>query len=88
MPGTRVYIFLDPMYRGEVEGLCGDYNGVADDDFKGVKDGHVFTKAQDFGNHWKTSESCSNIDDSMQDWDPCKVGVVFMETDFFVIIKN
>jgi len=61
------------MYRSQVEGLCGDFNGIAEDDFRGVQDGHIFAKAQDFGNHWKTSESCSNVDERLADWDPCEV---------------
>ena len=32
--GTRVYVRLEPINRGVVEGLCGDYNGMLIDEYK------------------------------------------------------
>ena len=32
--GTRVYVRLEPVNRGVVEGLCGDYNGMLIDEYR------------------------------------------------------
>ena len=32
--GTRVYVKLQPSYRGKVCGLCGDYDGSSTNDYR------------------------------------------------------
>ena len=55
-PGTRVYILLSPMYKHRVEGLCGDYNGNAEDDI--IK--AMANNPQEFGNAYAVG-SCPEL---------------------------
>ena len=54
--GTRVYVFLKPIWQGRVEGLCGNYDGDSVSEYKKV-DGSEGT-AMDFANSWAASTSC------------------------------
>lgn len=56
MTGTRVYVFLKPIWQGRVEGLCGNYDGDSVNEYKKV-DGSEGT-AMDFANSWAASTSC------------------------------
>ena len=40
-------------YQDKLCGLCGDYNGVAKDDFR-KPDGLLATNPKDFGDSWNT----------------------------------
>lgn len=57
--GTRVYIKLAVKWKGRVQGLCGNYNGDALDDFKTPSQG-VETNANIFGDSWKLQDFCSS----------------------------
>ncbi|CAF5039267.1 unnamed protein product, partial [Rotaria socialis] len=41
-----------------LSGLCGDYNQKPDDDFKILTTGLITNTPADFGNQWKSSQSC------------------------------
>ncbi|XP_041417847.1 mucin-5AC-like [Xenopus laevis] len=56
----QMYIYLEPKWRDQVLGLCGDYNNVQMDDFK-VLSGVIEGTAASFGNTWKTQASCPNV---------------------------
>lgn len=57
--GTRVYIRLDPKWKGRTKGLCGDYNGNGEDDFKTPSDGMFEASANLFGDSWRKESYCS-----------------------------
>ncbi|XP_043259225.1 hemocytin isoform X1 [Colletes gigas] len=56
--GTRVYIRLDPRWKGRTKGLCGDYNDNSEDDFKTPSGGISEASANLFGDSWKKNEFC------------------------------
>ena len=66
--GMRVYIKLDPVYKGKVCGLCGDYDNKADNDFRSRND-LIEDTALAFANSWKTSQSCPDL--TKEPTDPC-----------------
>ncbi|XP_034943572.1 hemocytin, partial [Chelonus insularis] len=56
--GTRVYIKLDPKWKGRTQGLCGDYNDNNEDDFKTPSGGISEVSARIFGDSWKEDSYC------------------------------
>ncbi|XP_012135564.1 hemolectin [Megachile rotundata] len=56
--GTRVYIRLDPKWKGRTKGLCGDYNDNSEDDFKTPCGGISEASANLFGDSWKKNDFC------------------------------
>ncbi|XP_068790174.1 SCO-spondin-like [Struthio camelus] len=59
--GTRVYVKLDPQHRGRVAGLCGNFDGDAENDFAS-RQGVVEPTADLFGNSWRVSLLCPEVD--------------------------
>ena len=57
--GTRVYVKLDNRWKGRVQGLCGNYNGDAQDDLKTPSSG-IETSPVLFGHAWKLQDYCSS----------------------------
>jgi len=53
----RVYITLEPRYRNQVCGMCGNFDSRADNDFR-ARTGQIETNAVSFANTWRTKESC------------------------------
>uniref|UniRef100_A0A3Q2YZN8 VWFD domain-containing protein n=1 Tax=Hippocampus comes TaxID=109280 RepID=A0A3Q2YZN8_HIPCM len=69
--GMRVYVRLAAHLRGNVGGLCGNFDGDTENDFT-TRQGIVESTAELFGNSWKVSPSCPDVAD--QDLrDPCSV---------------
>ncbi|XP_029005418.1 SCO-spondin [Betta splendens] len=67
--GMRVYVRLAAHLRGRVEGLCGNFDGDAENDFT-TRQGIIESTPELFGNSWKVSPSCPDVAD--QDLrDPC-----------------
>uniref|UniRef100_A0A8D3EE01 SCO-spondin n=1 Tax=Scophthalmus maximus TaxID=52904 RepID=A0A8D3EE01_SCOMX len=67
--GMRVYVRLAAHLRGRVGGLCGNFDGDTENDFT-TRQGIVESTAELFGNSWKVSPSCPDVED--QDMrDPC-----------------
>uniref|UniRef100_A0A087Y443 SCO-spondin n=1 Tax=Poecilia formosa TaxID=48698 RepID=A0A087Y443_POEFO len=67
--GMRVYVRLAPHLRGQVEGLCGNFDGDTENDFT-TRQGIVESTPELFGNSWKVSPSCPDVEN--QDLrDPC-----------------
>ncbi|XP_057325268.1 hemocytin-like isoform X2 [Microplitis mediator] len=56
--GTRVYVKLNPNWKGYTSGLCGDYNDNAEDDFKTPSGGIPEVSARLFGDSWKKDNYC------------------------------
>ncbi|CAM9200199.1 unnamed protein product [Bubo scandiacus] len=59
--GTRVYVRLEPQHRGRVAGLCGNFDGDAENDF-GSRQGVLEPTAELFGNSWRLSLLCPEVD--------------------------
>uniref|UniRef100_A0A8C7QRY5 SCO-spondin n=1 Tax=Oncorhynchus mykiss TaxID=8022 RepID=A0A8C7QRY5_ONCMY len=69
--GMRVYVRLAAHLRGRVGGLCGNFDGDTENDFT-TRQGSVESTAELFGNSWKVSPSCPDVQD--QDLrDPCTI---------------
>uniref|UniRef100_A0A3Q2QHI6 SCO-spondin n=1 Tax=Fundulus heteroclitus TaxID=8078 RepID=A0A3Q2QHI6_FUNHE len=67
--GMRVYLHLAPHLRGQVGGLCGNFDGDTENDFM-TRQGIVESTPELFGNSWKVSPSCPDVEN--QDLrDPC-----------------
>ncbi|XP_072010680.1 SCO-spondin-like isoform X3 [Engystomops pustulosus] len=58
--GTRVYIKLDPVFRGRISGLCGNFDGDTENDFTS-RQGIVEPTADLFGNSWRMSLLCPEV---------------------------
>uniref|UniRef100_UPI003AB09373 mucin-5AC-like n=1 Tax=Centroberyx gerrardi TaxID=166262 RepID=UPI003AB09373 len=54
---TSLFIKLSPKYKGHVCGLCGNYDGNANNDFT-TRSHAVVVNPLVFGNSWKDSPSC------------------------------
>ncbi|KAJ8002532.1 hypothetical protein DPEC_G00159890, partial [Dallia pectoralis] len=54
---TSLFIKLDSKFKGEVCGLCGNYDGNGNNDFTS-RNQEVVTEALAFGNSWKVSPGC------------------------------
>uniref|UniRef100_A0A9J8ANI0 Uncharacterized protein n=1 Tax=Cyprinus carpio carpio TaxID=630221 RepID=A0A9J8ANI0_CYPCA len=58
---TRVTIQLEPQWRGQVLGLCGNFDGKVTNDLLTSSSSEVFS-VLDFGNSWKTATPpCSDV---------------------------
>uniref|UniRef100_H2LGR4 Subcommissural organ spondin n=1 Tax=Oryzias latipes TaxID=8090 RepID=H2LGR4_ORYLA len=67
--GMRVYVHLAAHLRGQVGGLCGNFDEDTENDFT-THQGSVESTAEVFGNSWKVSPSCPDVEN--QDLqDPC-----------------
>lgn len=67
-------MFAGTKYDSRLEGLCGDFNGRADDDFLDLVTGKLASTPQEFGHAWRTSDSCPEIDMAVAlNHDPCEV---------------
>ncbi|XP_043915137.1 mucin-2-like [Protopterus annectens] len=64
---TSMFIKLNPSFKGEVCGLCGNYDGNANNDFT-TRGQSIAVDVQEFGNSWKVSPSCPDADITK---DPC-----------------
>ncbi len=57
--GTRVYLRLENRWKGKVQGLCGNYNYDALDDFLNPSHG-TENNPIIFGHSWKLDDSCAS----------------------------
>ncbi|XP_019490229.1 PREDICTED: mucin-5B-like, partial [Hipposideros armiger] len=72
VPIMQVFLRLDPTHRGQMCGLCGNFNQNQADDFRTLG-GVVEGTAAAFANTWKTQASCPNVKNSFED--PCSLSV-------------
>ncbi|XP_055439220.1 mucin-5B-like [Bubalus kerabau] len=72
VPLMQAFLWLDPAYRGQMCGLCGNFNQNQADDFRTVG-GVVEATAAAFANTWKTQAACPNVKNSFED--PCSLSV-------------
>ncbi|KFM64508.1 Hemocytin, partial [Stegodyphus mimosarum] len=55
---TRVYVIAQPMWEGKLQGLCGDFNSDASDDFRPPSGGIPLVLAKDFADSWRVHKYC------------------------------
>ncbi|CAJ0932973.1 unnamed protein product [Ranitomeya imitator] len=71
-PTMQIYITIDPSYKNQVSGLCGNYNSIQADDFQ-VLSGVIEGSGSSFANTWKTQASCPNVVSSFEN--PCALSI-------------
>ncbi|KAM4723120.1 mucin-5AC-like [Rhinophrynus dorsalis] len=72
VPTMQVYIYLEPSYKNQVCGLCGNYNNMQADDFR-VLSGVTEGTASSFGNTWKTQANCPSVVPVFEN--PCSLSI-------------
>uniref|UniRef100_A0A8D0GA20 Mucin-5AC n=1 Tax=Sphenodon punctatus TaxID=8508 RepID=A0A8D0GA20_SPHPU len=72
IPIMQVYVHLDPSFKDQTCGLCGNFNNVQLDDFKAMS-GVVEGTAAAFANTWKTLASCPDIKNNFEN--PCSLSI-------------
>ncbi len=56
--GTRIYLRLDPKWKGRTRGLCGNFNDNALDDFQPPSGGLAEISPKIFGDSWRLQKYC------------------------------
>ena len=56
----NVLVEVSKSYEGKLSGLCGNYNGRSDDEFKTPNNSLVQSRVT-FGNSWKIDDSCPDV---------------------------
>uniref|UniRef100_A0A8C5ML18 Mucin-5AC n=1 Tax=Leptobrachium leishanense TaxID=445787 RepID=A0A8C5ML18_9ANUR len=64
---TTIFIKLNSDYKGHVCGLCGNYDGNADNEFT-TRSQSVVENILEFGNSWKMDPQCPDV---LESKDPC-----------------
>nr|XP_033784141.1 mucin-5AC isoform X2 [Geotrypetes seraphini] len=72
VPIMQIYVNLDPSYKEQTCGLCGNFNNVQADDFKTIS-GIVEGTAASFANTWKTQANCPNVKNIFEN--PCTLSI-------------
>ncbi|CAL1296415.1 unnamed protein product [Larinioides sclopetarius] len=87
---TRVYVTVQPIWKNKLQGLCGDFNGDASDDFRSPSGGMPLVLAKNFADSWRVHKFCPKAkmpDDACdknpdrRNWARHKCGV--LKTDLF-----
>ncbi|KAJ1178626.1 hypothetical protein NDU88_003869 [Pleurodeles waltl] len=71
-PVMQLYITMEQSARETLQGLCGNFNSKAQDDFK-TASGLVEATASAFANTWKALPSCPDKPDWLDD--PCSLNI-------------
>ncbi|XP_072194929.1 mucin-5AC-like [Excalfactoria chinensis] len=71
-PVMQVFVRLDPVFKEQTSGLCGNFNNVQTDDFRAIS-GVIEGTAAAFANTWKTQASCPDIQNSFEN--PCALSI-------------
>nr|XP_020826505.1 mucin-5B [Phascolarctos cinereus] len=72
VPFMQLSLRLDPSFRSQMCGLCGNFNQNQADDFTALS-GVVEGTGAAFANTWKTQADCTNIKNSFEN--PCSLSV-------------
>ncbi|XP_061855676.1 mucin-5B [Colius striatus] len=72
VPLMQVFIDLDPSHKGQICGLCGNFNDMQTDDFK-TTSGVIEGTSAAFGNTWKTRADCPDAKNTFEN--PCTISI-------------
>ncbi|NXW85762.1 MUC5A protein, partial [Alopecoenas beccarii] len=72
IPIMQVFVRLDPIFKDQTCGLCGNFNNIQTDDFKAIS-GIIEGTATAFAKTWRTQASCPNIQSSFEN--PCALSI-------------
>ncbi|XP_018416844.1 PREDICTED: mucin-5AC-like [Nanorana parkeri] len=72
IPTMQIYINLDPSFKNEVCGLCGNFNNIQADDFR-VLSGVIEGTGSSFANTWMTQADCPTVSNSFEN--PCSLSI-------------
>ncbi|KAG5886861.1 hypothetical protein JTB14_017666 [Gonioctena quinquepunctata] len=67
--GTRVYVKVDPRWKDNTKGLCGNYNDNEADDFQTPSGGLTEVSTNIFGDSWRLQSYCP---DALEVTDTCQ----------------
>ncbi|NXI51709.1 MUC5A protein, partial [Chloroceryle aenea] len=71
-PIMQLFVRLDPVFRNQTCGLCGNFNGIQTDDFK-AKGRIIEGTAPAFAETWKTQGTCPDIQKNFEN--PCALSI-------------
>ncbi|XP_036621225.1 mucin-2 [Trichosurus vulpecula] len=72
VPVMQLFMTMDQASQGQVQGLCGNFNGLESDDFK-TAGGLIEATGSGFANTWKAQSSCQDTLDWLDD--PCSLSI-------------
>ncbi|KAH1171728.1 hypothetical protein KIL84_007346, partial [Mauremys mutica] len=72
VPIMQAFVRLDPSFKGQTCGLCGNFNDIGADDFKAMS-GVVEGTTAAFANTWRSQASCPTIENYFEN--PCALSV-------------
>uniref|UniRef100_A0A1W7RAG6 Hemocytin n=1 Tax=Hadrurus spadix TaxID=141984 RepID=A0A1W7RAG6_9SCOR len=55
---TRISVHMEPIWKGKLSGLCGNFNDDQADDFKTPAHGPIEARPTSFGHSWKLNSAC------------------------------
>ncbi|KAG6931056.1 mucin 2, oligomeric mucus/gel-forming, partial [Chelydra serpentina] len=68
VPIMQLFVNVDQSVQGKLQGLCGNFNGMENDDFK-TASGLAEATGSAFANTWKAQATCEDQVDNLED--PC-----------------
>ncbi|XP_027530012.1 mucin-2 [Neopelma chrysocephalum] len=72
LPVMQLFVTVDQSVQGEIQGLCGNFNGMEGDDFK-TTSGLVEATGSAFANTWKAQSICTDRVEKLED--PCSLSI-------------
>ena len=73
--GTRVYVEAShDHYGGNLEGLCGNFDGNSENDFQAPNGGPISDTVNEFAMAYKVDGTCPDSDNDAPE-EPCVVGL-------------
>ncbi|XP_035395118.1 mucin-2 [Cygnus atratus] len=71
-PIMQLFVTVDQSVQGNLQGLCGNFNGMEGDDFK-TTSGLVEATGSAFANTWKAQSICADQAERLED--PCSLSI-------------
>ncbi|KAM7019734.1 mucin-2 [Passerculus sandwichensis] len=68
----QLFVTVDQSVKGELQGLCGNFNGMEGDDFR-TTSGLIEATGSAFANTWKAQSTCTDQVEKLED--PCSLSI-------------